>query len=238
MDASVMPLTSRAAASNGALAAEVHFPRFPATLFTDRYLLIVPADQTRPPLSAIRSIAVGSTNPVKLSAVRAVLVPLAPRARIDSVAVASTVSDQPFGDDETIRGALARASAARDALGAELGIGIEGGVVDQADGEMRTCAWAVVVDTLGRSGVGGSLAMPLPRRVAEMIRQGLELGHAMDQLVGEHDTKRGKGAVGILTADLVDRQRAYEVLVSYALAPFLTPQLYSDERRIGITPVY
>jgi inosine/xanthosine triphosphatase len=200
--------------------------------------LIVPADQTRPPLSLIRSIAVGSTNPVKLSAVRAVLAPLAPRARIDSVAVASTVSDQPFGDDETIRGALARASAARGALGAEFGIGIEGGVVEQADGEMRTCAWAVVVDAQGRSGVGGSLAMPLPRRVAQMIRQGLELGHAMDQLVGEHDTKRGKGAVGILTADLVDRQRAYEVLVSYALAPFLTPELYSDERRIGITPVY
>jgi inosine/xanthosine triphosphatase len=203
-------------------------PRFLATLFTDRYLLIVPVDQTLPLLSSIRSVAVGSTNPVKLSAVRAVLAPLAPRARIDSVAVASTVSDQPFGDDETIRGALARASTARDALGAELGVGIEGGVVEQPDGGMRTCAWAVVVDAHGRSGVGGSLAMPLPRRVAQMIRDGLELGHAM----------RGKGAVGILTADLVDRQRAYEVLVTYALAPFLTPQLYVDERRTGTTPVY
>jgi non-canonical (house-cleaning) NTP pyrophosphatase len=60
----------------------------------------------------------------------------------------------------------------------------------------------------------------------------------MDQLVSAHDTKRGKGAVGILTADLVDRQRAYEVLVTYALAPFLTPQLYVDERRTGTTPVY
>jgi hypothetical protein len=29
--------------------------------------------------------------------------------------------------------------------------------------------------------------------------------------------------VGILTAGLVDRQQAYETLVSYALAPFLTP---------------
>jgi len=181
---------------------------------------------------------VGSTNPVKVSAARAVIAPLAPRARIDAVAVPSTVSDQPFGDDETIRGARARATAAREALGAELGIGIEGGVVEQADGEMRTCAWAVVVDAHGRSGVGGSLAMPLPHRIAQLIRDGAELGHAMDQLVGERDTKHGKGAVGILTADLVDRQRAYEILVTYALAPFLTPQLYSDERRLGITPVY
>jgi non-canonical (house-cleaning) NTP pyrophosphatase len=84
----------------------------------------------------------------------------------------------------------------------------------------------VIVDGAGRSGVGGSLAMPLPSDVARMIRDGMELGHAMDRLVGAHDTKRGAGAVGILTAGLVDRQRAYEVLVSYALAPFLTPDLY------------
>ena len=196
------------------------------------------ADQTHSLLASVRSIAVGSTNPVKVSAVREVLGPLAPQAKIASVAVPSTVADQPFGDDETIRGARARAVAARDALGADLGVGIEGGVVEQPDGEMRTCAWAVVVDARGRSGVGGSLAMPLPRRVAQMVRDGIELGHAMDQLMGEHDTKQGKGAVGILTADLVDRQRAYEVLVTYALAPFLTPHLYSNERRAGITPIY
>lgn len=165
-------------------------------------------------------------NPVKIGAVRAVLGPLAPHARINGVAVASTVADQPFGDEETIRGALARASAARVAAQAQLGVGIEGGVVEQADGSMRTCAWAVIVDEAGRSGVGGSLAMPLPASVAAMIRDGLELGHAMDRLIGERDTKHGKGAVGILTAGLVDRQGAYEVLVSYAAARFITPDFY------------
>jgi non-canonical (house-cleaning) NTP pyrophosphatase len=59
-----------------------------------------------------------------------------------------------------------------------------------------------------------------------MIREGMELGHAMDHVIGEHDTKRRKGAVGILTGGLVDRQRAYEVLVTYAPAPFLTPELF------------
>ena len=68
--------------------------------------------------------------------------------------------------------------------------------------------------------------MTLPESVAALIRDGLELGHAMDRIVGEHDTKRGKGAVGILTAGLVDRRRAYEQLVSFALAPFLTPELH------------
>jgi inosine/xanthosine triphosphatase len=176
--------------------------------------------------SAIRSIAVGSSNPVKIGAVRAVLGPLAPAARIDGIAVESTVPDQPVGDDETIRGALARASGARDALGADIGIGLEGGVVEQPDGSMRTCAWAVIVDNDGHVGTGGSLAVSLPDSVATMIRGGMELGHAMDRIVGEHGTKHGKGAVGILTAGLVDRQRAYETLVTYALAPFLSPDLF------------
>jgi len=181
---------------------------------------------TDSPLASTRSIAVGSTNPVKLGAVRAVLGALAPSATIECVAVASTVPDQPFGDDETIRGAVARASAARIALNADLGVGIEGGVVEETDGSMRTCAWAAIVDAHGRSGVGGSLAMTLPREVAEMIRDGVELGVAMDRLVGATNTKHGRGAVGILTAGLVDRQRAYEVLIAYALGPFVAAEHY------------
>jgi inosine/xanthosine triphosphatase len=179
-------------------------------------------------LASVRHIAVGSTNPVKIGAVQHMLATVAPLARIEGVVVSSTVADQPFGDDETIRGALARARAARDVLDADLGVGIEGGVVDEQNGAMRTCAWAAIVDRAGRSGVGGSLAVTLPPRVAALVRGGLELGHAMDRIVGEHDTKRGKGAVGILTAGIVDRQRAYEVLVSYALARFLTPDLYEE----------
>jgi inosine/xanthosine triphosphatase len=177
-------------------------------------------------LQAMRRVAVGSTNPVKVAAVRAVLAAARANAEITSIGVASTVRDQPIGDDETIRGAIARAKAARDATGAELGVGIEGGVVELSDGSMRTCAWAAVVGAAGVTGIGGSLAMPLPSRVAEMVREGVELGHAMDRYVNERNTKQGKGAVGILTAGLVDRQRAYESLVSYALAPFITPELY------------
>jgi inosine/xanthosine triphosphatase len=184
------------------------------------------SEDTRAALGSIRSIAVGSTNPVKISAVRAVFSGLSPQATVDGIAVPSTVADQPFGDEETIRGARARAIAAREGLGADLGVGLEGGVVELADGTMQTCAWAVVVGAEGKSGVGGSLAMPLPPSVAAMIREGEELGVAMDRLIGAHGTKHGSGAVGILTNGLVDRQRAYEILVIYALGPFLRSDLY------------
>jgi inosine/xanthosine triphosphatase len=192
----------------------------------------------RPDLASIRRIAVGSTNPVKVAAVRAVAARVAPHAAVEGVAVASGVPDQPHGDDETARGALARARAAL--AGAELAVGLEGGIVEDEQG-MRTCAWAAAIDRAGRVGVGGSLAMRLPRRVAELVRAGLELGDAMDRVSGERLVKHGAGAVGILTAGLVDRQRAYETLVAYALAPWLAPGYYDGEEppphwRDGGTP--
>lgn len=178
-------------------------------------------------LADVAHVVVGSTNPVKIAAVAAVLARTGSRARVDGIAVPSGVRDQPEGDAETILGATQRATAALRETGADLAIGLEGGIVDE-DGRMRTCAWAVVVSREGRTGVGGSLAMPLPDRVAALVRQGIELGHAMDRVTGGHDTKRGAGAVGILTAGLVDRQRAYESLVAYALARFLSPELYDE----------
>ena len=176
--------------------------------------------------ASVRLVAVGSTNPVKLAAARAVIGRVATGSRVEPVKVSSTVRDQPFGDEETIRGALARAHGARQAIDGELGIGLEGGVVD-INGSMRTCAWAAVVDGAGHEGVGGSLAMPLPNAVARLIREeGLELGQAMDRLTGERNVKHRQGAVGILTAGLVDRQAAYEVILTYALARFLTPAFW------------
>lgn len=176
-------------------------------------------------LDEISHVVVGSTNPVKVAAVRAVLERAGCPARVEGRAVASGVADQPIGDAETIRGATQRARAALDASGADIAIGLEGGVVEEA-GFMRTCAWAAAVSRDGRVGVGGSLAMILPDRVASLVRDGVELGHAMDRVTGEHNTKHNAGAVGILTAGLVDRQRAYEWLVTYALAPFLSPDYY------------
>lgn len=179
--------------------------------------------------SPFARVAVGSTNPVKIAAVAAVLARIAPASAVQGVSVPSGVADQPMGDDATILGARTRAEGALRALGATLAIGLEGGCVELPDGTMRTCAWAVAVDPRGRSGVGGSLAMPLPPDVAALVRSGVELGHAMDRVANAHNTKHGAGAVGILTAGLIDRQRAYETLVTYALSPWLASAYWPTE---------
>lgn len=184
--------------------------------------------------SRIRQVVIGSQNPVKVGAVRSVLVRVAPGAGVAGVEVPSGVPDQPWGDAQTIEGALARARLAlghalahgRAGADAVLGVGIEGGVVDDGPAGLRTCAWAAIVDVEGRAGIGGSLAMPLPPAVATLVRAGSELGHAMDEVSQGSETKRGPGAVGILTGGLLDRQQAYEVLVTYALARFIRDDLW------------
>jgi len=176
----------------------------------------------------LSQVVVGSLNPVKIAAVRAVVQRVFPGALVSGVDAASGVPAQPFGDDETRQGAEARARAALLHSTATIAIGLEGGVVIEADGTMRTCAWAVAVSRDGHRGIGGSLAMPLPQHVAERILAGEELGHAMDAIADTVGTKHGRGAVGILTAGLIDRQRAYEPLVTYALAPWLSPDFFES----------
>jgi inosine/xanthosine triphosphatase len=183
-------------------------------------------------------VVVGSTNPVKVAAARAVLVRVVADVDVGGVTAASGVPAQPWGDTQTIAGARARARAALAAAPhATLGVGLEGGVVEADDGGVRTCAWCVIVDRAGREGVGGSLAMPLPPAAAELLRAGDELGHVMDRLAAQQGTKHGPGAVGLLTGGLIDRQGAYETLVTYALAPWLAPGYWAmrvdDQRSRG-----
>lgn len=180
-------------------------------------------------LPALRRVVVGSENPVKVGAVAAVIARCATSVVVYGVAVPSGVPDQPWGDDETRAGALARARAALATdSAADLGVGLEGGVVREADGSVRTCAWAAIVDRQGAESVGGSLAMPLPPGVVALLEQGMELGHAMDAIVQTTNIKQGRGAVGVLTGNLLTRQQAYEPLVTYALARWIAAALWHE----------
>ena len=179
-------------------------------------------------------VAVGSANPVKLAAARAVLGRAFPGSTVTAAPVPSGVPDQPWGDEQTRRGAENRARAALATLGGAsdaLGVAFEGGVVAEADGRVRTCAWAAVATSDGAVHVGGSLAMPLPPVLAARLRAGEELGPATDAVAGTVNIKHAGGAVGVLTAGLVDRQQAYEVLLAYALAPLLAPAFWAPDFR-------
>jgi len=172
---------------------------------------------------------VGSRNPVKIAATRGVLRRVhGDDARVVGVSVDSGVSKQPWGDEETLRGALNRAQAALDGSGAALGVGLEGGLVE-VDGHVFTCAWCAVVRPDGTVGIAGGANLLLPPSAAEAVRGGAELGPTMDALTGLHNTKQRQGAIGILTHGYLDRQSAYEHVLTLALARLLSPVYYRDD---------
>jgi len=171
---------------------------------------------------------VGSANPVKIAAARSVLRRVYGRAvRIEACPVDSGIGEQPWGDELTLQGALNRARAALQTPGASLGVGLEGGLV-KVGRRVFTSAWCAVVSEDGVTGVAGGANLLLPAAVAETVRGGAELGPAMDAFTGLSNTKHQEGAIGILTAGHLNRQAAYEHVLTLALARLLTPAYYDE----------
>ncbi|HEX6970884.1 MAG TPA: inosine/xanthosine triphosphatase [Limnochordia bacterium] len=181
-----------------------------------------------------KRVAVGSTNPAKIEAVRAVFAAVFPQVEVSGVLVDSGVDEQPRGHAAMRRGAFRRARAARAALDADFGVGIEAGVVlESADGPPAdpflppyATGWTVIIDRNGRIGAAPSPVFPLPPRIASLLAAGEELGPLVDSLQGVSGSKWRGGFVGYMTAGAVDRRGVTAVSVALALAPFLRPELY------------
>ena len=183
----------------------------------------------------MRTVIVGSTNPVKLTAVQTGFGAMFPQEcfTFRGIDVPSGVSDQPQNDAETLKGAKQRAANAQKQVPeADFWVGIEGGV-DTLPGEpdnLLTFAWVVVLSA-EQSGCARTGAFGLPAPVAKLVSSGLELGEADDQVFGTQGSKQQNGAVGLLTHDVLTRDGFYAQAVQLALIPFINPQLYP--KRLG-----
>jgi inosine/xanthosine triphosphatase len=168
-----------------------------------------------------QTIVVASQNPVKVEATRRGFAQMFPQVafRLQSVAAVSGVRQQPLSDAETWQGARNRVQhAAQLAPQADYWVGIEGGV-EERQGMMEAFAWIVVATPhgLGQSRTGTFI---VPADVAARIRQGQELGLAVEELYKQPQVKSTTGAVGVLTAGVIDRVQLYEHAVVLALVPF------------------
>jgi inosine/xanthosine triphosphatase len=172
-------------------------------------------------------IAVGSTNPAKTTAVRAVCERAFPGCTVIGVDVPSGVPEQPIGSDETSTGARNRARAALGAVeGARMGMGLEGGV--DPDGSLINCV--AVVEAGGRENQTWGVRFPLPPSVVARVLRGEELGPVMDEVSGRTESKKHLGAVGILTNGIYTRAEMWQGPLACVLMPFLHPELYPPER--------
>eukprot|EP00055_Hartaetosiga_balthica_P015894 m.97452 g.97452 ORF g.97452 m.97452 type:complete len:184 (+) comp8986_c0_seq9:132-683(+) len=178
----------------------------------------------------MQRVCVASTNPVKLAGVKGAFEKMFPEQEYEFVTAKapSGVSDQPMGDDETLLGAKNRASNARKMVpDCDFYCGLEGGCTLEENDRMQCFAWIVIQDCDGKQeGVARTGMFYLPPKVVELVKDGLELGHANDKVFKKNGSKQQGGAVGLLTNNTVTRQYYYEQTIVLALIPFFNQDLY------------
>lgn len=176
----------------------------------------------------MKKIIVASANPIKIETALNGFKRMFPRQKfeIQGYETQSGVSDQPITEEETLQGALNRASKVREThRDGDFYVGIESGL-EEYEGRLKSFGWVVVINKAGKFGEGRTGTFFLPPRVADLISQGYELGEADDIVFGMTNSKQSKGAIGILTGGVLSRASFYETAVITALIPFKNPDLY------------
>lgn len=175
----------------------------------------------------MKKVYIGSENPVKIACTEVAFrrVFKGEEFMFTGRSVSSSVNDQPMSDQETYRGARGRVKNLKQLFpDGDFWVGIEGGV-EVLNDSMFAFAW-MVVEGKKLSGEARTATFPLPGSIKELVSQGMELGHADDLVFKRLNSKQKDGAVGILTAGIIDRKHYYEHALILALIPFINKSLY------------
>ncbi|WP_045523718.1 DUF84 family protein [Neobacillus niacini] len=151
-------------------------------------------------------IIIGSNNPAKVAAVKNAF--QYQQSEFISLDIPSGISDQPFSDEETIKGAINRAIGALEMGSGEIGIGLEGGVHESTQG-LLLCNWGALASKDMEPIIAGGARFLLPIEIADRLRAGEELGPVMDDYAKKENVRKKEGAVGIFTNGLVNRSEMF-----------------------------
>jgi inosine/xanthosine triphosphatase len=188
-------------------------------------------------------IAIGSTRPAKVQAVKDAWEVIGPQiARFEdepvtflSYDVAKTSPDMPLSLGHLMEGARSRVEnlmlqLKREKQEADFYVGLEGGLhVVDALGPRRQAfleSWAYVCDGhTGAFGHGGGVFVP--HRIADpVIDRGIEMGIVMDRVAGAQVSPSPEGAWGFLTRNLITRRQSFAIALIAAFAPFYNSERY------------
>jgi len=170
-------------------------------------------------------VGVGTTNPVKINAVKKVLSNYFPRIKVEAVSVDSEVSPQPKSIGETMLGSLNR--ALKSLQNRDYGVGIEAGVVYYEDfGVFLDIQFCFIVDSLGRFSFGHGSGFLYPPKFNEELIKGKEIADIMEEISGIKEIRKKMGAIGYLTHGVLDRTSLTEQSVIMAMVPRINSHLY------------
>lgn len=171
-------------------------------------------------------VAVGSTNRVKVDAVRNVFTQAFGLVEVVSEVPDHGVEKQPMSG-RILEGALRRARNSLEKAGADYGVGIEAGLVlDEFTGSYMDVQYCVIMDRSGRVTVGRGPGFEYPPAVTKTVLEGGSVGETMSSITGIENIGRRSGSIGFLSDGLIDRTSLSEIAVLMALIPRIRTELY------------
>lgn len=177
-------------------------------------------------------VAIGTRNRAKVQAVKDAFTFSESIQFIES-AVPSEVSEQPFSDEETMQGAINRAKNALIKEQADIGIGLEGGVMETDEG-CFLCNWGALVDQHIQPIVASGAKIPLPKEIYDELTKGKELGEIMDIYTNQHHVSQNEGAIGIFTNGFVSRKEMFEHILKMLIGQWqYKQQVYETSKAQG-----
>lgn len=174
-------------------------------------------------------VAVGSTNKVKVDAVRNIFTQAFGLVEIVSVEPEHGIERQPM-EQRVVEGAIKRAKNALEKTHADIGVGIEAGLfLNKMLGKHLDIQYCAIIDTSGRCTVGHGPGFEYPPEVVKAVLAGGTVGDTMSKLTGIEDIGHKSGSIGYLSDGMIDRTALTEISVLMALVPRIRRELYPEE---------
>ncbi|MDP3990141.1 MAG: inosine/xanthosine triphosphatase [archaeon] len=175
-------------------------------------------------------IRVGSKNNVKIEAVRQVLngYDQFKDGLVEGIDVESNVSEQPFSLEDTVLGAINRATNAF--VDCDYGVGLESGIFFTIVKENRRYFENTVccIYDGNRHCLGFSPAFELSTTIMKLIFSGMNLEEATKELKLTDNPRvgRAEGIIGILTKGKATRIEYTKPAITMAMIQYQNPELY------------
>ena len=173
-------------------------------------------------------VAVGSTNKVKVDAVRNIFTQAFGLVEVVSVEADHGVEKQPM-EERVLEGAIRRAKVAIEKARGDFGVGIEAGLFHNRLLDRRLdIQYCAIVDASGKLTVGHGPGFEYPPQVIDAVLKGGTVGDTMSKITGIEKIGHKMGSIGYLSDGMIDRTSLTELSVLMALVPRIRAELYSQ----------
>lgn len=167
-------------------------------------------------------IAIGTTSELKVRALKSALDKYKVEAEIIPIKTDSGISKQPFGYEETIKGAENRAKKALKESGADFAMGVENGLMEIKENYFDlACIYIISKDGEESMALSSGVLMP-GWMIDEVRKKDTEIGEITTELSGDPE----KDGFKYLSNGTVKREESLSQAILLALAKIFNKEKY------------